>query len=183
MFTRPSSTLLLALSLCLSAPGCNSGPPKPGQAEFDRADEALKRFESKTGFGADEALATAFAAKAKAIDGELFSGGASRLDDATTQGQWMAHVQRKGSTTVFMVRVPLLKTYKGANRDVLMTDVLWEAAREVAPDDVASGDVVIAARGALAYGGIARGSLASAPEIETGALVDSTQLYAYFDGA
>lgn len=80
---------------------------------------------------------------------------------------------------VILVRVPALKNYTGGDRTALMTDVLWAAAKEAVAKEAKDKELVVAARGALLYGGIASGKLGEEPKVVTSG-VSAKSLYRYF---
>ncbi|MEZ4447387.1 MAG: hypothetical protein R3B72_50390 [Polyangiaceae bacterium] len=179
---RLAQALFLLLA-ALSFIGCDKSPPEPGQEAYQAANGKLGSFDGKAGFGSSDAAASVaekFAARAKALDGELFSGGESKFDDATTKGNFLTYVQDGEKAVVILVRVPALKNYEGDDRKSLMEEILWVAAQETAKDLAKDKEVIVAARGALTYGGIAKGKLGGKPSVEMGAAVPEKPLYAHF---
>jgi hypothetical protein len=165
--------------------GCESEPPKPGQAEFDAANGQIASFSSEVGFGNTPAaadLAKKFAKKVKALEAENFEGSKDAEVDPITKGNFLTYCQMSGPNIVFLVQTPNLDTYEGDVRKGLF-EIAWEAAQEVTGKP-ANKTLVIALRGKLLYGVIGKGSAdASAPSPQMGTALDTAALYSWFAAA
>jgi hypothetical protein len=178
---RTLFALLLTLIASLGATGCKS-EPKPGEKEFDAANDKIGSFKGEVGFGSDAAateLAKKFSATLKKLESENFEGGKDDANDIITKGNFLTYCHVAGSEIVFLVQAPNLDTYEGEVRKALF-EIAWEAAQEVTGKP-AGKTLTIALRGKLLYGVSGQGKAdGAAPTPQMGTALDKSGLYAHF---
>jgi hypothetical protein len=176
------TTLSLFLAALLATVACSKAPPKPGQAEFDKANEAISTFSSDVGFGNTPAaadMAKKFAVRIKKLEAESFTGGKDGERDLITQGNFLTYCEVQGSVVTFLVQAPNLDTYEGDVRKALF-EIAWETGQGVLAKS-ADKTLVVALRGKLLYGALGKGKASAPPPVPTmGTALEESELYAYF---
>lgn len=183
---RASFAVLLVFVLTAFAGlGCKSEPPKPGQKEFEAANDKISSFSSEVGFGGDAAataLAKKMADRLKKLEAETFEGGKDAEKDFVTKGNFLTYCHTQGNDIVFLVQAPNLDTYEGDVRKGLF-EIAWQAAQEVTGKP-AGKNLVIGLRGKLLYGVVGKGKAnGEAPNPTMGTSIEVGQFYPHFAGA
>jgi hypothetical protein len=175
-------TLSVIFTIAIAAAACSKSTPKPGQADFDKANDVIASFSSDVGFGNTPAavdMAKKVAVRIKKREAETFTGGKDDENDPITHGNFLTYCEVQGSVVTFLVQAPNLDTYEGDVRKALF-EIAWEATQSVLAK-AADKTLVVALRGKLLYGAIGKGKAnAAAPTPTMGTAVEESDLYAYF---
>lgn len=179
---RTSLASILLFAALLTA--CPKGEPAPGEAEFERANDAIMSESIAGGPRGNTPNAEERAAKVAAIleelDRQLFSG-QNRFKAMSMTDHFLVHCQRSPDGVAFLIHVPQFKRYQDDVRDTLL-DAAWAAAAAATEDLKWKGPVRLGVglRGTVSYGAVMIGIAGGEKEFEMGEVVDPAKLYPFF---
>jgi hypothetical protein len=156
----------------------------PGKAEFEKANATITTKNQGVGHGnTPEATKAAarFAQSIKPLQAMLFKGGSGR--SWASGGEFLTYCRHNPDSVAFIVHVPELRHYKGAESRDALAFLAWTAANKAAEGLTFSTEkpaIIVGLRGFASYGPIWSGKRGGEPEVKTDNLDEKRRLYPYF---
>lgn len=156
----------------------------PGHAAFQRADDSIRSYNGKTGFGNSvkaAAGAIRFAAAVKDFR-DLAISGKDERHLSLSNGHFLTYVHVSHDSVGLIVHVPRLRKYEDDAKR-LIEEVIWRVAVPMARGqlDSAGGTLLVGVRGIGRYDKVWVTDLADTVRTELDPEADAARFYAFFD--
>ena len=157
-------------------------PPRPGEAQFNAADNQISAFYGETGLGEtveERAIARDFSKVMQEVTAKAFSGGHEATFDPT-HGHVITFCRVGPQGCVLLVHVPKLNQYKDDVREALVALAWLSAQRTIRLNLVEPKAVAMGMRGTLLLGPIVIGGMEGKPTVSTSGLEERERLFPFF---